>query len=95
MSEETWRTQLAKLLLKGTNLVLKTYTGEPSKVLDEVSATVRHNGQEAQLPLQVVQGNGPSLLGRNWLNAIHLDWGHIKQVVSAINQLVQKYEDLI
>ena len=40
------------------------------------TATVRvmYIGQSAKLPLMIVPGDGPSLLGRNWLNDIKLDW---------------------
>lgn len=38
---------------------------------------VEYNGQTATLPLIVVKGEGPSLLGRNWLGALKLDWHDI------------------
>ena len=33
-----------------------------------------------QLPLVIVEGDGLSLLGRNWLHRIQLNWSHIKAV---------------
>ena len=41
---------------------------------------VRYKAQQATLPLVVVTGTGPSLLGRNWLAAILLDWKSIGTV---------------
>ncbi len=38
---------------------------------------VEYGGQTADLPLIVVKGNGPTLLGRNWLKVIRLDWQSI------------------
>ena len=46
--------------LKPTNVTLKSYTGKQIKIL---SATE----QKQQLELLVVPGDGPSLLGRDWL----------------------------
>ena len=36
------------------------------------------DGKPQQLNLVVIKGNGPTLLGRNWLQCIHLDWPSIK-----------------
>ena len=38
---------------------------------------VEYNNQKEKLPLEILDGNGPSLLGRNWLNILMLDWNHI------------------
>ena len=56
--------------LKPSQAKLKGYAGHSIKVIGEAEVNVCHNGQQATLPLVVVKGAGPSLLGRNWLN----DW---------------------
>ena len=33
-----------------------------------------HDGQTQSLPLVITEGSGPTLLGRNWLAALRLDW---------------------
>ena len=38
---------------------------------------VAKTGSKHVLPLMVVPGNGPSLLGRNWLSTLQLDWSAI------------------
>ena len=35
---------------------------------------VRYGSQEHTLPLTVVAGNGPTLLGRDWLSQVQLNW---------------------
>ena len=62
---------------------LKTYTRETIKVLGSLSVNVAHNGQLKSLPLLVVAGNGPSLLGRDWLSQLQLDWHKVNHVHSA------------
>ena len=47
--------------------------------------------------LYVVSGRGPSLLGRNWLSVIKLDWASIKAVrvsKSALDKLMEKYSEV-
>ena len=38
------------------------------------------NGQQESLPLVIVSGAGPSLLGRIWLSRLQLDWKAIHKV---------------
>ena len=48
------------------------------------------------LPLIVVCGKGPPLLGRNWLKHFVLNWSHIKAVVQerdTFNKLLTEYAD--
>lgn len=46
-------------------------------MLGTVDVVVKYGDQTAILPLLVVKGEGPSLLGRNWLAALKLDWHEI------------------
>ena len=39
---------------------------------------VKYGKQHKQLPLYMVKGDGPSLLGRNWLTEINLIWKSLK-----------------
>ena len=59
---------------------LSTYSGEPLKVVGQREVEVCVDGQKEKLPLVVVEGDGPSLFGRDWLRMIRLDWGAICQV---------------
>ena len=62
---------------KETTLVLRTFLGEQIKTTGYIDATVEHNNQTAVLPLTVIEGEGPSLFGRNWLKSIQIDWKSI------------------
>ena len=59
-----------------TRVKLRTYTGETVKVMGEIQVEVVLNNQREQLSLLVAEGNGPSLLGRDWLKRIRLDWAN-------------------
>ena len=54
---------------------------------------VYYEGQSASLPLIVVKGDGPTLLGRNWLGTIRIDWYKIYYTTSAgLQNLLEKYD---
>ena len=60
------------LKLSPSRITLHSYSGESIPVLGTVDVIVEYSGQTATLPLLVVKGEGPSLLGRNWLGALKL-----------------------
>ena len=63
--------------LVDSSLVLTTYSGEQLQVAGQMLVNVKYGRQQNQLPVCVVKGNGPSLLGRNWLQKITLNWKSI------------------
>ena len=82
--ERLWPTKRLAPVLKYSNAMLKTYTGEHIKVLGSIDVNVTYKNQKKQLPLLVVSGDGPSLFGRNWLQQIKLDWSGL-HAVSAVS----------
>jgi hypothetical protein len=63
---------------------LRTYLKEPIPVVGCTHVDVEYNAQScSQMPLLIVAGTGPSLLGRDWLATIQLDWKGIHQVYNA------------
>ena len=79
ISDKTWSNSLnlQNLTLQPSSAKLCTYTGETIPVLGELIVQVEYHGQNATLPLLVVQEDGPSLIGCKWLAQIHLDWKSI------------------
>ena len=63
--------------LNESNVRLSTYTGEPIEVEGSTIVQVEHNDQSLSLPLIVTKGDGPTLLGRDWLLLLRLDWHNI------------------
>ena len=63
--------------LHGTKIKLKAYNGVRIPVYGEVHLPVVYEQQELLLPLTVVDGDGPPLLGRNWLEQLKLNWRNI------------------
>ena len=68
VSKTTWKSVWKKgeAPLKVTKKTLKTYTGEPVPVCGKLEVWVdTPDGRRLSLPLVVVAGSGPSLLGRD------------------------------
>ena len=80
VSEMTYKSMSSAPPLQSTRAKLCTYTGESLGVLGSISVSVCHNQQQKQLSLLVVSGDGPSLLGRDWLTQLQLDWTAIHQL---------------
>eukprot|EP00731_Ephydatia_muelleri_P004047 Em0002g223a len=67
-----WSKNVRTPLLQST-VLLRTYTGEVLSVTGQVKVNVTYQDQAQQLRLLVVRGNGPSLLGRDWLSALNIN----------------------
>ena len=74
IGEEKYHEQLRHVPLESTTLQLHTYTGETVKPLGMLSVKVRYGEQSKYLQLYVMKGIGPTLLGREWLHSIRLNW---------------------
>ena len=66
--------------LQRTAVKLRTYTGQEIPVVGATRGLVEHGQEQKELPLIVTKGQGPSLLGRNWLEILKLDWKAIHRV---------------
>ena len=74
MSKTIFQSKFGSCNLSASDVILKTYSGEVVKVIGSIKVEVLHNGKRSKLPLLIVDGTGPSLLGRDWLKNIKLDW---------------------
>ncbi|XP_028304146.1 uncharacterized protein K02A2.6-like [Gouania willdenowi] len=79
--------------LRKANIKLRQYTGECIPLLGAIDVDVVYEGQEAKVKLIVVMGEGPSLLGRDLLQKISLNWGKIMHV-RVIGDILVKYTDV-
>uniref|UniRef100_A0A1X7VDG0 Uncharacterized protein n=1 Tax=Amphimedon queenslandica TaxID=400682 RepID=A0A1X7VDG0_AMPQE len=61
-----------------------------------VDVAVRYNSQQVTVPMLVIPGLGPSLVGQNRLEKIKLDWSHLKvvNVFSSIEDVMQKHKEV-
>ena len=94
VSEETWKQDLNSMHLENSGIKLRTYTGELLNVIGKVDIEVSYEGQHARVPLHVLEGNGPSLMGRNWLHSIKLNWGSINKIISKLYEVLSEHNDV-
>ena len=98
ISEKTCMELFPDATLRNSPVLLKTYSGEHLPVVGDMDVRVQYEQQTQNLVLTVVAGEGPSLLGRNWLQYLQLNWREIKAVrnhaVGSLDYLLDKYGDI-
>jgi hypothetical protein len=81
-----------------TSTRLRTYSGQQLTILGALEVVVEYGEQKITRSLLVVEGAGPSLLGRDWLEEIRLDWRSfaVQHTSSgfAVEDLLSKHESL-
>ena len=81
VSENIYENNFSDFPLKQTEIKLKSYSGQKIEIVGQCEVPVKYGTAEQKiLPLIVVKGNGPSLLGRNWLEELQLNWTEIFSV---------------
>ena len=93
ISEKTFAAYWPGKQLSPTNIKLRTYTEEIMEVVGTFDVEVAHEEEIHILPLIVVKQDGPSLIGRNWLYKIKLDWQQINTVrPSDLKHVLEKHD---
>ena len=98
VSRATWVKYFKDFALTKPDITLSTYSKEDLSVLAKRIVQIELEGQKAELPLFVVEGDGPSLFGRNWLCEIKLNWRALGiariGAGTRAEELVKEYEEL-
>ena len=80
--------------LEESNTHLETYTGQTIPILGKTSVSVRVADQEEVLPIHVVDGAGPNLMGRDWLHKFKINLGevnHVEEVTQPLQAVLDKH----
>ena len=75
-----------------------TYTTEKVAIVGVLPVRVAYKGQDHDLFLVIMQGNGPVLLGREWLAKIRLSWQSIAfhtVVGNRLDEVLQQLKEVI
>ena len=68
-------------------------------MLESLPVVVEYHSQKANLHLLVVAGSGPSLLGRDWLAKLCLDWRNLHRLQTTpqehqLQETLDRYADV-
>ena len=85
--------------LKDTSVSLHTYTSESMQVVGIMEVKVKYGDYVRDLDLFVVKGTASSLMGRNWLQHICLDWkslgiGKVQGGCLSLTQILRENNEL-
>ena len=96
ISENTFRKNWPEQVLREASIKIRTYTGELLKVKGCVDVDISYGDQKAHVQLFVVAGDGPNLLGRDWLRQIRLNWQEIfhLQETTSLQSVLQQHPDV-
>ena len=95
LSSATYREKFNGKPLQASSVALRTYAEEPLKNLGSLTVEVEHNSQKMELPLFVVDGNGPNLLGRDWLEKLSIDWRSVHHItVTKVSSVCQEFPEV-
>ena len=91
ISEGEYCTHFQNLPLTGTKIKVGTYANESLKVLGKLIVDVSYENKiYNRLPLYVIKGSGVSLLGRNWMTLMRLNWESIFEQLQEQNLYQEK-----
>ncbi|PIK35587.1 hypothetical protein BSL78_27588 [Apostichopus japonicus] len=94
ISYKEYRQRFSRARLRPVSVLLKTVTGQKIDLCGTISVKVEYNKQKCVLPLLVIKGDNPSLMGRDWLSVLRVDWKKVFQVnqVTKLTDSISNYD---
>ena len=78
MSGKKYKENSKERPVLNTTVKLKTYSGELLKIMDKIDLTIEHEAQVINAEVIVIEGDGPTLLGRDIITK--LNWSTVYKV---------------
>ena len=95
ISKETYNNLFLSHPLRTSTVKLKTYTGESLRIYGQFTANVQYQDQRFDLLVLVAGDKGPSLLGRDWLYSLRLNWSTMFRLQDQnVSELLQQYSSI-
>ena len=82
--------------LRASSAKIRTYSGEALEVRGQIDVSVSYKDHCIELQLLVLSCDGPSLLGRDWLRVLQLDWKELHSIrqqssAQSLQSLLEKH----
>ena len=87
--------KICKNKMKKSNVNLSSYTGHKIDVLGEATVNVKYENYNQPMTVYIIKGNAPSLLGRDWLQEIRINWEDMLMKVQEKNNDKLVLEDIL
>ena len=96
VSEITYKRLWPKQVITRSTATLTTYSGEVLKVIGKWEPRVCWNSRTEKVPLVVLKGNGPSLLGRDWLDCFKINWDKVLEIkdIPSLEQVLENHKEV-
>ena len=99
MSQTTQQQLFPEQTLEKPAVRLTTYIAESISVVGKREVQVKYRSYSGTHTLYVVQGEGPTLLGRDWLQHIQLDWkslgvAHVARKPATLSEVLSVHEEV-
>ena len=88
INERTYKNAWVGPFLLKTDVLLRTYLGERLNIRGEIRVDVQIRDKQARLNLLVVVGNGPSLMGRDWISVLQPNFSVLRFSTNGCLQLL-------
>ena len=81
------------MTLQQSTAQLRTYTGESVNILGMATVQAKYGEQLLQLPVHVVEGDRPNLLGRDWMGKLKINLANVYNLVAPdkLDQVLSKH----
>ena len=71
-----------------------TYTGEVIQLMGKLPVKVRYDNQEVDLWVQVTKGDGPDLIGRDWLCELMFTLDNIHSLIKVTTGVAEAFKGI-
>ena len=82
--------------LQGSTVQLRTYSGQLIVIVGQLDVEVVYREQHVILPVMVVKRSSSTLMGRDWLSHIRLDWQSLFNVNGhTLSDVLENHQSLL